>query len=86
MYTNKKMDWQKMLIVAVDIMLQTLSAPHESFCLSHLTLHGYCWFPENWKKKKISPPFLGRNAEANWAISQLVCFVINRTQHSSGPP
>lgn len=52
MYTNKKMDWQKMLIAAVNIMLQTLSAPHESFCLSHLTLHGYCWFPENWKKKK----------------------------------
>lgn len=36
--------------------------------------------------KKILPPLLGRNGEVMWAISQLVCFVVNRTEHSSELP
>lgn len=50
MHTNKEMDWQRIMIAAVDMLLQTPSAPNGGLSLPNLALNDYCWLPERWKK------------------------------------
>lgn len=44
------MDWQRVVIAVVDMLLQTPSAPNGGLFLPNLALNVYCWLPGRWKK------------------------------------